>query len=387
MQEETVIASRSFITEGEFVPIVTSAAATVRDLTATPALLGYVATTTRDQASTDLRIGPDADPLLASWNVGLGKVTSWTSDAGARWARPWLGWPGLVDFWTGVVGSTFPPETDSQVTASVVDGKLTVELEGGATGAAFPPGAEATARITDPELGSQDVRLERVGPNRFVAEDVPVSVAGSYAVAATMSGGTEGSGEAVGGTALASLSYSPEYEPGAADAALMARVSELTGGRGEITVDRAFDRDGSEAGRKRYPLARWLLVLAALLWPVAVALSRLALRGAVATRVRYAGASAGWHLKVARSRLPRLPGRDRGAPAETPASPLDADADGLLSRPGPVAGRSAAPPRPERPAAPRAGEKASAGAPAATLGSLLESQRRRRQGPTDADDP
>jgi Ca-activated chloride channel homolog len=113
MQEETVIASRSFITEGEFVPIVTSEAATVRNLTATPALLGYVATTSKDQASTDLRIGPDADPLLASWNVGLGKVTSWTSDAGARWLRTWLGWPGLVDFWTGVVGSTFPPETDS----------------------------------------------------------------------------------------------------------------------------------------------------------------------------------------------------------------------------------------------------------------------------------
>ena len=367
MQEETVIASRSFITEGEFVPTVTSAAATVRSLTSTPALLGYVATTSKDQASTDLRIGPEADPLLASWNVGLGKVASWTSDAGQRWGQTWTGWAGYVDFWSGVVGSTFPPDSDSQVTAQVSDGKLQVGLEG-EPGTEFPSGAEATARITDPDLGTQEVRLERVGPNSFAAE-VPVTAAGTYSVAASMSD--------VGGTALASLSYSPEYEPGAADAALLERVSELTGGRGEIQVSQAFDRDGSEAGHKRFPIARWLLVLAALLWPVAVALSRLALRGALSSRVRYAGASAGWYVRVARSRLPSLPARggSGSGSSSTPASPLDGDA------PPP---RSDRPARPERPTPPRTPEPKKA-EPAASLGSLLESQRRRRSD-TDPED-
>ena len=89
MAEEAVIASRNFITEGEFLPEVTSDDDVVADLTASPPLLGYVATTAKPQASTLLRIGPDRDPLLARWQAGLGRVTSWTSDAtnwSARWA-------------------------------------------------------------------------------------------------------------------------------------------------------------------------------------------------------------------------------------------------------------------------------------------------------------
>lgn len=394
MQEETVIASRSFITEGEFVPTITSAAATVRDLAATPPLLGYVATTSKDQASTDLRIGPDQDPLLASWNVGLGKVTSWTSDAGQRWGQTWTDWAGFVDFWSGVVGSTFPPDSNSQVTAHVEDGKLVIRLEG-EPGTEFPQGAEATAKITDPVLGVQDVRLERVGPNSFSAE-VPVTSAGTYGVAATVSGGSGSgsgssgaSGQVLGGTALASLSYGPEYEPGEADPALLRRVSELTTGRGEIQVTQAFDRDGSNAGTKRFPVGRWLLVLAALMWPLAVALSRLALRGAVAGRVRYTGASVGWYLRVFRSRLPELPGRSGRAPADVSPSPslLDADAatgDGSSGRRS-KAGRRSAGSRPERPAAAGKAKKDEVAAPAATLGSLLASQRRRRDGDPDPD--
>ena len=378
MQEETVIASRNFITEGQFVPTITSGAATVRDLTETPALLGYVATTAKDQASTDLRLGPEQDPLLASWNVGLGKVTSWTSDAGQRWGQTWVDWPGFVDFWSGVVGSTFPPETDSQISATVEDGRLRIVLQG-EPGTEFPEGAEATAKVTDPNLGVQDVRLERTGPNTFSAE-IPVTAAGTYGVAASMSGDTE-SQTAVGGTALASVSYSPEYEPGEADPALLKRVSEQTAGRGEIEITQAFDRDGSHAGRKRFPIARWLLLAAALLWPVAVALSRLALRGSVASRVQYAGASAGWYLRVAKSKLPTLPGRARPSEGSsaTEVSPLDTH----VPRPPAAPER---PTRPVRPAPAARREKAEAAAPAATLGSLLASQRKRRSGNGDEED-
>ena len=352
MQEETVMASRDFINEGRFVPVVKSNAETVRDLVSTPELLGYVATTTKDQASTDLAIGSEQDPLLASWNVGLGRVASWTSDAGQRWGQQWVGWEGFVDFWSGVVGSTFPPATASRVNASIEDGALKVELQG-EPGGTFPPGAEASAKVTYPDGTVHDVRLGRENANRFSATVDDISQPGTYAVAAAMSGG--GSSGAVGGTALANLSYSPEYLPGKADGALLRRVSQRSEGRGEITPEQAFDKDKLHAGHHRVELARWLLLLAALLWPVAVALSRLVLRGSVAGRVRYAGASAAWYLKVARTRLPGLPARKAEAPSPPP-------------RPAPPA-----PVATER-------EKVEAAAPSATLGSLLESQRQRRDG-------
>ncbi len=100
MLEETFIASRNFVNEGEFLPVVTSGADVVEDLREAPALAGYLATTPRPTATVHLRVGDYADPLLASWRVGLGRATAWTSDPGSRWAASWTGWEGEAEFWS-----------------------------------------------------------------------------------------------------------------------------------------------------------------------------------------------------------------------------------------------------------------------------------------------
>jgi len=250
-----------------------------------------------------------------------------------------------------------------------------VRLEGGED---FPEGSEATVRVIGPDGEVQDVRLERVGSKAFAGE-LAVTAAGSYAVTASVSGGDSGGegggGEAATSTALASLSYSPEYAPGAADPPLLRRVSELTGGRGEISPDAAFDPDGLDAGRSRVSLARWFLLAAALLWPIAVALSRLALRGTVTAQAGYAGATAVWWLRQRLPSPPSLPGLP-GRKAPEPRAPAPSAVD--------------PPPKPQRPARPERPpederEKREREAPVATLGSLLASQRRRRSG--DTDDP
>jgi hypothetical protein len=362
MQQEATIASRDFVNEGEFLPTITSASPLVQGLTSPP-LLGYIATTSKPNTETLLRIGPDQDPLLASWNVGLGRVSSWTSDSGERWAQTWTSWEGYVDFWSRVVTDTFPRTRENSVTARVEDGVLQVRIEPGTTGddagTAFPEGSEAEASVVGPD-STERLRLERVGSNVFAGE-MPVTAAGTYAVAATVSvpGGTE---PAAGGDALTNLSYSPEYEPGESDPSLLLRISELTEGRGEITPAQSFDPEGLRSGRSRLSLPRWLLLAAALLWPVAVALSRLALRGSVVGQVRHAGATAQWWV---RTRIPARPGRQR-----EPSAP--------------------APPRPERPIVVRETaedreRRARESAPAATLGSLLASQRRRKGVDDEAD--
>ncbi|MEQ1788446.1 MAG: VWA domain-containing protein, partial [Acidimicrobiales bacterium] len=140
MQEEAVLASRNFITEGEFLPSVTGVGEPTDGLEATPPLFGYVATTDKGPARTLLRIGPDDDPLLATWQVGLGTATSWTSDASARWSQAWASWDGYVDFWSSVVKSSFPQGGSGGVIARIVDGVLEVEVE---SADAFPDGSEA----------------------------------------------------------------------------------------------------------------------------------------------------------------------------------------------------------------------------------------------------
>ena len=78
-----MLASRDFVNEGEFFPKIVGQGPAVDTLPETPPLLGYLATTAKPTAEVQLRIGAEDDPLLASWRVGLGRVTAWTSDASA----------------------------------------------------------------------------------------------------------------------------------------------------------------------------------------------------------------------------------------------------------------------------------------------------------------
>ena len=67
----------------------------------------------------------------------------------------------------------------------------------------------------------------------------------------------------------------------------MKSVSEITHGRGEITSAQAFDANDLEPGTTRVALAVWMLLAAALLWPIALALSRLSFRGTAVKMAAY----------------------------------------------------------------------------------------------------
>jgi len=355
MAEEAVIASRNYITEGEFFPEVTSDDDVVADLDASPPLLGYVATTAKGQAETLLRIGPDRDPLLATWQAGLGRVTSWTSDA-TDWVQEWASWDGYVDFFTGMVRDTLPAGDDAgAVQATVRDGQLRVTVE---SAESFGDGTSATARVNGPDGQALDVELERTAEGRFegVAD---VDRQGTYAVSAVV---TDRGGETVlSSSTLAANSYPAEYVPGPADAELLATVAERTGGRAEIDPLDAWTRAGLAAGTRVVSLQPWLLLAAALLWPIAVILSRLSLRGATVAGARSGlGTAAG---KV-RDLLPTLGGRDPGTAPATPAK--------RPSPPAPTSTPTSAPK--DEPAS-----EPATSAPTSTVGDLLGAKRERRQ--------
>jgi Mg-chelatase subunit ChlD len=270
LAEEAVLASRSLIVEGEEVPRVVGALAPLRDLRSAPPLLGHVATTARPQAEVGLRVGPEDDPLFATWQPGLGRASAWTSDIGTRWAAPWTGWDGSIAFWTALVKDTFGSDNEALATTATVAGeRLRIAVEAAAD---LPPGATARARIAGPSGERIDVALERT--EKGFAGEAPATAAGTYAV------GVEVAAGAASGTAraLATQSYPPEYRPGAPDRALLTRLAESSGGRVDVAPERTFDAAGLRTGRVRHPLAGYLLLLAALLWPLEVAIRRLSRR-------------------------------------------------------------------------------------------------------------
>lgn len=270
--KEARLAARSFINEGEYFPIVTSTAEAVRDIASSPALLGYVATTPKPTADVQLQVGELSDPLLASWRIGLGRVTAWTSDGGDRWATNWAGWDGFGDFWSDVVRSTFPlsGSEGQRLEASVAEELMTIRLEGSE---AWPAGTDPVARVAYPDGTSEEVRLERVSDFEFAAV-APARQGGTYAVGLSVEGAD---GETVVLSAIANRSFAAEYLPGESNQDLLESVSTSTGGRGEILPEQAFDPEGLSEGVTPRQFRWWFLLAAALLWPIDVALRRLRL--------------------------------------------------------------------------------------------------------------
>lgn len=268
--KEARLASRSYINEGEYFPVVTSTAAAVRDIASSPAILGYVATAPKPTADVQLQIGEMSDPLLASWRVGLGKVTAWTSDGGDKWGAAWAGWEGFSDFWSDLVRDTFPlsGSEGQRIDASIADELLTVTLEGAEE---WPAGTEPVARVSYPDGTSSEIRLDRVSDFEFEAV-TPARQGGTYAVGISIE--TPGGETAVLST-LATRSFAAEFLPGEPDADLMASISSSTGGRGEIEASQAFDPEGLPAGVTEKHYRWWFLLVAALLWPIDAALRRL----------------------------------------------------------------------------------------------------------------
>lgn len=297
--QEAVIASRDFVNEGEFYPILASGSSTVSGLTQSPAVLGYVATTPKPTARVDLRIGPDEDPLLTSWRVGLGRVSAWSSDAGERWLAGWDGWEATPGFWAGVLKETFPVANDGGgVTAKIVDGELRVAIEGTSD---WPADATARVRVAAPDGTTIEVPLERVDGSTFAAS-TPIESTGVYAIGGQVITGS-GADEVIewAGVGLTTRSYPAEYAPLPTPTAELAAMARSTGGRLDPPSDDLFSIEGTDPGRRLVDLTRWLLLFAVLAWPIAVALSRLAWpRGTVAEGGRKATAT----LTELRDRLP-----------------------------------------------------------------------------------
>ena len=367
MAQEVVLASRDFVNEGEFFPRVVGAGPAVENLAESPPRLGYLATTAKPTAETQLRVGAEDDPLLASWRVGLGRATAWTSDASARWSKHWATWGGYTAFWSAVVKDTLPlGGAEGTAVRAEVDGEqLTVTAE---SDQPWPDGATATARLSGPDGSSTEVRLERVAGNRFAGE-APATAPGSYSVGVSVDGP---GGAVASGIALASQSYAPEYRPAPARPEELTRLSRLSSGRGAIEASAAFDRQSLADGHARRALAGWLLLLAALLWPLDCALRRLSF--SAATLVAASRLLDGVRSAAGR-RLPRRAPRDLGTdiPAhrklgpQMPKPPIDEPATPPDGAEVPAASG--------QPPSGKGTDKVPAGSGSATLGRLLERKR------------
>lgn len=276
--KETVQAVGQYIIEEPFFPLPSMPGQVLQGLdpAALPLLLGYNGTTPKGTARVLLST-PRGDPLLATWQYGLGRAVAWTSDLKGQWATEWLSWPDFARFASQLVGWTLPVPQVEGVAASVAlqadRALVTVEAS---DEAGLPRNfLDVSATLIGPDGGddaAEQLPLAQVGPGRYQLQaDVPAP--GTYLVRLDVREGDEVLGQQVLGLAVP---YSPEYRAAGADLSLLDRLARLTGGGPLGEPAGAFAHDLPAADRAQ-DIWRGLLLVVALLFPLDVAIRRVML--------------------------------------------------------------------------------------------------------------
>lgn len=275
--QETVLASRSYIVEEQFQPRVTGSSAIIDGIGETPPLRGYVATTPKVAAQRILS-GPEpySDPILASWQYGLGRVVAWTSDASARWANEWAPWEDFSRFWGQVVAWSINAGASHNLETRILleNEKARIVVDARDDGGQFLDGLQLDGALLNPAGGSFRIALQQTAPGRYEATFEPQNE-GAYFL--TISGEAQLAAGATGLTDLNGwvMSYSPEYIPRPNDERALAEIAEITGGQN--LADRPADVFAHNLGERQAATDIWerLLLLALLLLPLDIALRRL----------------------------------------------------------------------------------------------------------------
>jgi Ca-activated chloride channel family protein len=240
------------------------------ELSAAPALAGYVVTIAKPRAQL-LLVGPESDPILATWSAGVGRAGAFTSDYKDRWGRAWTGWDGASRLF-GQLGRDLSRRLDDpnvRWEAEATTGELSVRATVFDDRGRRETLRRLRARVAGPEGFSREVLLEAVGAGSYTAK-VPLSRPGAYL--ATL---VDDERDLALATTGAALSAGEELRPSGTDRGELSRIAGLTGGKMRDTLAGIFN---DRARRFAYSSVNgWLATLAAACLLLSVASRRLAL--------------------------------------------------------------------------------------------------------------
>lgn len=273
--QDAAVMSRSAIEEGAFFPKIGYGEDALRGIApnSVPALYAYCLTDSRPLARTGMKTHKD-DPLLATWQYGLGSSLAFTSDAQARWAARWVAWDGFGRFWSQALRAIGRRTTrnDYRVKVRQEGGENVVEVK--ALDALGNPLAslEGELRLGTPDGESRTLSLTQQAPGLFEGR-FRASRLGTYTVTVSEPG-PDGK-PSVRSTGY-SVAYPPEYRSYRANERSLARAALATGGRALAEPAESF-RPVARSGASISDVWFWFVWAAALLLPLDVAARRIAL--------------------------------------------------------------------------------------------------------------
>ncbi len=284
---ETMLVSRSNLSDEPFVPQVRAdlnrlmSGVTESEI---PALGGYVVTVAKPGVDvTLLRQTKDrADPVLASWQAGLGRAVAFTSGGWAsNWGHDWAGWPQFGRIWAQICRwtSRTADARGFEIHSEVDAGKVRMRLEAADRANAPLKFLTIAGQAIGPKFVSQPLTVRQTGTGLYETE-FEAGEPGSYVVQLAYQG-SQADGESVGGVVRTgvSVAYSPEFRSLRSNEPLMNEMARRTGGRTLAMSDaeNVFDASLIRPMRTSRPIWSALLKLAVILFLLDVAIRRVAI--------------------------------------------------------------------------------------------------------------
>jgi hypothetical protein len=281
------------IREAPFNPVVLpTGSPMVAGLDAPPPLNGLALTQSRSEPTIVTAIvTPENEPVLAHWNVGLGQVVAFTSDA-SNWATPWLPWPGYERLWTQIVrqSSRPPGSRNFQASSSAQGDTLRLRLEANGEDGRPMEGLEVPATLYAPSGASRQVRLMQTGPGLYET-DVPATETGSYVALIKPMHHAEGKEKRLSPVIVGStILEGTEFRAKESNDELLAAIAKRSGGRvlelASASTVNLFDRAATKPREAVTPIWRTLLIWTLGMFLVDVATRRVAWDRWVSKRFR-----------------------------------------------------------------------------------------------------
>jgi hypothetical protein len=221
----------------------------------------------------------DDDPLLATWQHGIGRSAVLTTDAGAQLGRPWLGWPGYTALYGQLVRDIVrsPERSDARVHVSLRGGTGVVRVEAVDEQGRYRNYLDLAATVAAPGGDPVQVTLAQTGAGRYEGT-FDANAPGPYLV--TVREGEQGM---VGSAGLVRAA-GDELRGEGTDHAKLAQIAALTGGTVRADLAQVFRErpPPSWAHRQTWP---YLLAAALALLLASVAMRRLVLPSGLFARL------------------------------------------------------------------------------------------------------
>jgi Mg-chelatase subunit ChlD len=281
--KETMTASKSSLVEEPFLPQVFKDHPMIRSIPweDVPFLFGYVVTSPKATADVSL-VSERGDPVLASWQVGLGRCAAFTSDAKSRWAADWIDWPGYGQFWAQLVRYVMRSSQNRGVEARIEwrGDKGSLTLDSADANGHFLNELATDVQLIKPDLSIDSIETRQIAPGRYVA-DFDIDQTGSYLfkIRQSLSNASGRADVFADMTRGLTISYAPEYRHLGSNTNLLTELAQVTGGTFQPTPEEVLALGEDESIAIRKTLWPGLLMAALILFVLDVALRRLDLAG------------------------------------------------------------------------------------------------------------